>query len=167
MINRIVPNDILFLLVISPKIDALAHCIAQALPHTPSNLLAWSDVAVLVGEDDFHTPIQLTTGGSVVAGNRKRLTITARSDTVTVDPLVDQSRSHGIGAPIRELLIEAVTAGAVGVAFNQYLVLRVLLEKIGQLLHVAHTARFQLRLVGTEQYVAKCDHQAAFRFLGI
>jgi len=37
--------------------------------------LAWSDVAVVVGEDDFNAPIQLTTGGTGVAGNRKRLTI--------------------------------------------------------------------------------------------
>src|SRR5450759_1772555 len=91
-----------------------------------SRCLAWSDVATVVGEDDFHAPIQLTTGGSVVVGNWKRLTITARSNPVAADPRSDQSRPHGIGAPFRERRIEAVTASAVGVAFNQYLVLWVL-----------------------------------------
>jgi hypothetical protein len=48
--------------------------------------LACSEVTVLVREDDFHAPVQLTAGGTVIAGNRKALAIAAGVDAITADP---------------------------------------------------------------------------------
>src|SRR5665811_1917521 len=129
--------------------------------------LARNDFSAGVREDDFHATIQLTIGSSVVAGNGIILAVTVCADTVTADPLVDQSHPHRIGTPLRERLIVAVAASAVCVSLDRYLGLRGLLEEVSQLLDVVHPARFQLCLVGTEQYVAECDHHALLRFLGI
>ncbi len=119
----------------SPQ-DTTAHCWLNPVPLSATQdrpRLAWNDVAVFVGENDFHAPIQLTIGGRVITGNRVLLAITPCPDTVAANSRVDQSRPHSIGTPVREILIEVVTAPAVGVAFNQHFIFRVLLEKICQL----------------------------------
>ena len=62
---------------------------------------------------------------------------------------------------VGELLVVAVAAGAVGEALDHHVALRILPEEVRQLLHVAHPARLQLRLVGVEQHIAERDDHAA------
>ena len=99
--------------------------------------------------------------------DRMGLAVSPRGDAIRAHAHAQQGRAHRVGSPVRELLVVAVAPGAVRESLDHHVALRILLEEIRELLHVAHPAGLQLRLVGVEQDIAQRDDHSAvglFRF---
>src|SRR6266581_2628158 len=69
-------------------------------------------------DDEFHAAIALPAFGSVVRSDGLRFAEAASGDGRTGDALLGKKIAHGIGTAFGELLIEFVTADAIGVAFD-------------------------------------------------
>lgn len=72
--------------------------------------LSHRNIAVFIGEYDFHPPIQAAIAGRVVAGYRIGFAIAARGDLIAVNDRGNQGRAHGVCATVRQRLIHVVAA---------------------------------------------------------
>src|SRR3569833_3029882 len=111
------------------------------------------DITGVVGHHDLHPAVQLSTHGVLVAGDRVFFAVTLRSHMRRIRNQFNDCATNRFGTSFRKLIVVWSAAGAVGESFDQYIALRVLLKKLGNLLYIAYAAGFQLRHVGIEQYV--------------
>ena len=75
--------------------------------------------------------------------------------------------ANALGAAVRQALVAAVAAHAVGVALDGGLALRLPFQELGQLRDAACALGLQLGAAGVEQHVAQRDDDATFGLAGV
>ena len=97
----------------------------------------------------------------VVRSDRLRLAETTRSDGRTGDALLGQKIAHGVGAPLRKLLIEFVAANAVGVTFDLKSQAGVRQQDAGDFCKLLASAGLEREAAGVKEHVGHVHDEAA------
>src|SRR5262249_45033650 len=106
-------------------------------------------------------PVLLAPRCRVVRHDRVLGPVALGGDPVGADAARDELITDRLGALLRQLHVQVLGAGVVGVAFDQQIARRILLEPLCQLVDAAHAARGHLGPAGGEEHVADREDEAA------